>query len=200
MKSLQKLQENHNKKCTCALKQTATQAVFGNGNEKATIVFIGEAPGKEEDKEGRPFIGRSGKFLNEMLKMIGMKREDVYITNTVKYRPPDNRDPLPEEKSACLPWLVEELKMIRPTLVITLGRHAAGTFFPEGKISEIHGKLLKKKVNFVVDEKKISMPTEYYFPLYHPAAALYNGAMRETLIKDFKKIPKILKTIEKSNI
>ena len=124
-----------------------------------------------------------------------MKREDVYITNTVKYRPPNNRDPFPEEKISCLPWLIEELEYIKPKIIILLGRHSLNTFFPGESISQVHGKLLKKKVHFVVGEKKISMPNEYYLPLYHPAAAMYNGALRETLIEDFKKIPIILKQI-----
>lgn len=193
--TLQELHQKNHELCTCALKQTATQAVFGNGNEKAEIVFIGEAPGKDEDKTGIPFVGRAGKFLSEMLEMISMKREDVYITNTVKYRPPNNRDPLPEEKTACLPWLVEELGYVQPKIIILLGRHSLNTFFPGESISQVHGKLLKKKVHFIVEEKKISMPNEYYLPLYHPAAAMYNGALRETLIEDFKNIPTILKQI-----
>lgn len=193
--TLQELHQKNHELCTCALKQTATQAVFGNGNEKAEIVFIGEAPGKDEDLQGIPFVGRAGKFLSEMLEMIKMKREDVYITNTVKYRPPNNRDPLPEEKTSCLPWLVEELEYVQPKIIILLGRHSLNTFFPGESISQVHGKLLKKKVHFIVEEKKISMPNEYYLPLYHPAAAMYNGALRETLIEDFKKIPTILKQI-----
>jgi uracil-DNA glycosylase family 4 len=193
--TLQELHQKNHELCTCALKETATQPVFGNGNEQAEIVFIGEAPGKDEDLQGIPFVGRAGKFLTEMLEMIQMKREDIYITNTVKYRPPNNRDPLPEEKVSCLPWLVEELEYIKPKIIILLGRHSLNTFFPGESISQVHGKLLKKKVHFIVEEKKISMPNEYYLPLYHPAAAMYNGALRETLIEDFKKIPIILKQI-----
>ena len=179
--------ENLNKKwfieCECELKKTATQAVPGDGNAGAEIVFIGEAPGKTEDLEGRPFVGAAGKFLNEMLAEINLKREDVYITNIVKYRPPNNRDPLPEEKSACREWLLEELKIISPKLIIFLGRHALNNFFPDLQISSAHGKLLIKSF------KGIS--TKYFFPLYHPAAALYDGSMREILINDFKKIPKV---------
>ncbi len=193
--TLQELHQKNHKLCTCALKQTATQPVFGNGNEQADIVFIGEAPGKDEDLQGIPFVGRAGKFLTEMLELIKMKREDIYITNTVKYRPPNNRDPLPEEKISCLPWLVEELEYIKPKIIILLGRHSLNTFFPGESISKVHGKLLKKKVHFVVGEKRITMPNEYYLPLYHPAAAMYNGTLRETLVDDFKKIPLILKNI-----
>ena len=188
----QELQDLNNKwkeDCKCELKKTATQAVFGVGSVNAEIIFIGEAPGKSEDAKGEPFVGAAGKFLNEMLGLINLKREDIYITNIVKYRPPNNRDPLPEEKSACREWLLEELKIISPKLIIFLGRHAMNNFFPDQQISQAHGKLLIKKFN--------GMSTKFFFPLYHPAAALYNGGMREVLIEDFKKIPKILKEIEK---
>jgi DNA polymerase len=176
-------------KCQCELKKTATQAVPGVGSVNAEIVFIGEAPGKKEDELGEPFVGAAGKFLNEMLGYINLKREDIYITNIVKYRPPNNRDPLPEEKSACRQWLLEELKIISPKLIIFLGRHAMNNFFPDLQIGQAHGKLLIKKFK--------GMSTKYFFPLYHPAAALYDGGMREVLIKDFKKIPKVLLEIAK---
>jgi uracil-DNA glycosylase len=186
----QKLENLHKEwaeKCDCELKKTATQAVYGCGSANAEIVFIGEAPGKNEDLKGTPFIGAAGKFLDEMLALINLKREDIYITNIVKYRPPNNRDPLPEEKSACRAWLLEELKIISPKLIVFLGRHAMNNFFPELQIGQAHGKLLIKKFN--------GMSTKYFFPLYHPAAALYDGSMRETLKDDFKKIPKVLKKI-----
>ena len=190
MEKDQKIQELNNKwkeECQCELKKTATQAVFGVGNASAEIVFIGEAPGKSEDQKGEPFVGAAGKFLNEMLSLINLKRDDIYITNIVKYRPPNNRDPLPEEKTACREWLFQELKIISPKLIIFLGRHAMNNFFPDQKISEAHGKMLIKKFN--------GISTKFFFPLYHPAAALYDGSMREVLIKDFKKIPKVLKEI-----
>ena len=187
MASLLELHKKWDKKNNCKLKALATQPVFGDGDPEAKIVFIGEAPGKDEDREGRPFVGRSGKFLSEMLESIKMKREDIYITNVVKYRPPDNRDPEPDEIADCLPWLMEELNFIKPQIIIFLGRHAMQRFFPSEKISLVHGKLLQKKID--------RFDTEYFFPLYHPAAALYNGSMRETLIEDFKKIPNILKKI-----
>ena len=171
--------------CKCELKKTATQAVFGSGNTNSEIVFIGEAPGKNEDLEGIPFVGAAGKFLNEMLEDIGMKREDIYITNIVKYRPPNNRDPEPEEKEACNEWLINELKIINPKIIVFLGRHSMLRFFPENKISEVHGKLLIKNTPELGKKQG-------FLPLYHPAAALYNGGMRETLKKDFKKIPKAL--------
>lgn len=183
--------ENINKRwetdCTCELRHTATQAVFGHGSPTSDIVFIGEAPGKKEDEQGVPFIGSAGKFLDEMLDEINLKREDIYITNIVKYRPPDNRDPLPEEKASCRDWLLEELKIMKPKLIVFLGRHAMNNFFPTEQISSVHGKLLVKKFN--------GISTKYFYALYHPAAALYNGGMRATLMEDFKKIPKILKEI-----
>lgn len=187
---LKALHEKWFKECKCKLKNTATQAVPGNGNANAEIVFIGEAPGKKEDKLGVPFVGAAGKFLVEMLKEIKLKREDVYITNIVKYRPPDNRDPLPEEKDACRQWLIDELNLIKPKLIVFLGRHSMNDFFPAEKISDVHGKLLSKKPSFK-GSGKLGFKTRF-LPLYHPAAALYNGGMRATLKKDFKKIPKIL--------
>ncbi len=184
---LDELNRYWEKNCTCELKKTATQAVFGDGNAKSDIVFIGEAPGKNEDIEGRPFVGAAGKFLSEMLKNIGKKREDIYITNIVKYRPPNNRDPEPQEKEACNEWLIEELKIISPKLIIFLGRHSMLRFFPNEKISNLHGKLLIKTTE--------EFGRQAFMPLYHPAAALYNGGMRETLNKDFKKIVKALEKI-----
>lgn len=187
-----KLEELNNywkEHCTCELKNTATQAVFGSGNADSDIVFIGEAPGKNEDLEGIPFVGAAGKFLNEMLEDIGMKREDIYITNIVKYRPPNNRDPEPEEKEACNLWLINELKIINPKIIIFLGRHSMLRFFPTDKISDVHGKLLIKNIPELGKKQA-------FLPLYHPAAALYNGGMRETLKKDFKKIPKALERLQ----
>lgn len=195
MTNREKLENLHKKwieECDCELKKTATQAVPGHGSGDADIVFIGEAPGRSEDKEGLPFVGAAGKFLNEMLEAINLKRENIYITNIVKYRPPNNRDPLPEEKSSCREWLMGELKIISPQVIVLLGRHAMNNFFPELQISNAHGKLLTKKF------KGIS--TQYFFPLYHPAAALYNGSMRKILIADFRKIPKVLKGIAKRKI
>ncbi|MEK7561705.1 MAG: uracil-DNA glycosylase [Patescibacteria group bacterium] len=157
----------------------ATQLVFGDGNPDADLVFIGEAPGKNEDIQGLPFVGAAGKFLNEMLALIGLKREDVYITNIVKYRPPENRDPLPDEKAAFLPFLRSQLLVIKPKIVVTLGRHSMECFLPGLQISNCHGQAKRYK-------------GQVYLPLFHPAAALYNGSMRQTLIDDFMKIPSIL--------
>jgi DNA polymerase len=174
------------------LAQEATNLVMGDGNSNADIVLIGEAPGKNEDLQGLPFVGAAGKFLNEMLTSVGMVRSDVYITNIVKYRPPNNRDPLPEEKEAFWPYLVRQLDVIQPKIVVTLGRHSMEYFLPGKKISMVHGQ--PKRIKFG-DTKLVIVP------LYHPAAALYNGSMRATLIEDFKKLPKIIDILknEKEN-
>lgn len=185
---LKELQTMQHERCACDLKKTAIQPVFGDGNPDAKIVFIGEAPGKKEDETGKPFVGAAGKFLAEMLATVGLRREDVYITNIVKYRPPNNRDPEHQEKLDCAAWLHAELNFIRPEVVIFLGRHSMTHFLPELKISEAHGKLVHRRIP--------NIHTEYFFPLYHPAAALYNGGMRETLLQDFAKIPRVLEKIE----
>lgn len=174
---------------TCGLKAAATRPVYGDGNPTARVVFIGEAPGKKEDETGVPFVGAAGKFLGEMLESVGMKRQDIYITNIVKYRPPENRDPLPAEKDACKAWLHAELAAINPDLIVFLGRHSMNDFFPTAKISEAHGNLIIKKFPDIA--------TTHFLPLYHPAAALYNGALRASLLKDFATIPRILAEIEK---
>lgn len=154
----------------------ATQLVMGGGNPDAEIVFIGEAPGKNEDEQGVPFVGAAGKFLDEMLKAADMNRDDVYITNIVKYRPPNNRDPLPEEKRDFWPYLMRQLEIIQPRAIITLGRHSGAAFIPDLVISRDHGHA--RKVRFQGSEWLV-------IPLYHPAAALYNGSMRQVLIDDF---------------
>ncbi|HEY1835882.1 MAG TPA: uracil-DNA glycosylase [Candidatus Saccharimonadales bacterium] len=175
------------------LAKTATNMVFGDGNPDAEIVFIGEAPGKNEDLQGLPFVGAAGKFLDEMLDSVGLKRKDVYISNIVKYRPPNNRDPLPEEKQAFLPCLQAQLEIIQPKLVVTLGRHSTNCFLPDLQISKIHGQPKRIRIRFggKTPAKLVIMP------LYHPASALYNGSMRQTLLDDFAKIPEILKLIDK---
>lgn len=158
------------------LRAQATQLVMGDGNPDADIVLIGEAPGKNEDIQGVPFVGAAGKFLNEMLAAAGMERSDIYITNIVKYRPPNNRDPLPEEKKAFWPYLLRQLEIIQPKVVVTLGRHSGAYFIPNLAISRDHG--VPKKVAYHQQEFLV-------VPLYHPAAALYNGGLRQTLIDDF---------------
>jgi len=169
------------------LLQTCQQVVFGAGSVEAGLVFIGEAPGKREDEQGEPFVGAAGKFLNEMLASIGLERSDIYITNIVKCRPPDNRDPLPEEVEEFWPLLVAELQIIKPKLIVTLGRHALAALVPDQKISAVHGELIKAEV------KELGQCNLY--ALYHPAAALYNGSLRAVLLADFAKIPKVVKMV-----
>jgi DNA polymerase len=181
---LDQLKEEIIKRKICPeLANGATQLVFGDGSPDAEVVFIGEAPGKNEDEQGLPFVGAAGRFLNEMLEAIGMKREDIYITNIVKYRPPGNRDPFPDEKVEFLPFLKKQLAIIKPKLIVTLGRHSMESLLPPGlRISQVHGQ--PKRYN-----------GEVYLPLFHPAAALYNGGMRQSLIDDFERIPTVLKKI-----
>lgn len=170
------------------LASQATQLVMGDGNPGADIVLIGEAPGKNEDLQGKPFVGAAGKFLNEMLAAAGMERSDVYITNIVKYRPPNNRDPLPEEKKAFWPYLLRQLEIIDPKVIITLGRHSMEYFLPDARITQVHGHAVRKKVNH-----HDGRAGEWLIvPLYHPAAALYNGGLRQTLIEDFVRVPEII--------
>jgi len=163
------------------LAEQATQLVMGSGNPQADIVFIGEAPGKKEDESGIPFVGASGKFLNEMLESAGIERDDVYITNIVKYRPPNNRDPTKAEKAAFWPYLLKQLEIIQPKVIVTLGRHSMEAFLPDAKIGEAHGQSHKIPVIF----NGVTASDLLVVPLYHPAAALYNGRLRQTLKSDF---------------
>ncbi len=157
----------------------ATQLVPGHGNPHAQIMCIGEAPGADEDKKGIPFVGRAGQFFNELLDGIGLSREDIYITNMVKCRPPDNRDPEEEEIQLYKPWLDWEIRLIKPKIFIPLGRFALAKFLPGVKISQVHGKAFRRGGNI-------------FFVMYHPAVALYNGSMRPILQKDFEVLDKIL--------
>ncbi len=166
----------------CDLAKTANP-VLGEGNPHATVMFIGEAPGQKEDELKRPFVGASGKFLDQLLAGIGLKREDVYISNVVKYRPPENRDPTPEEKEQCLPWLMREIALIKPRVIVPLGRHALGHFLPEITISDAHGKAFPFPDSMTI------------FPIYHPAAALHNGNLRSSLVSDFRALGEFLKTL-----
>ena len=173
----------------CNLCKQRTQTVPGEGNSDADLVFIGEAPGAKEDESGVPFCGSAGKFLSTMLDLIGLRREDIFITNTVKCRPPQNRDPEEIEKNICRKYLERQLEIIDPKIIICMGRHSMATYLPDlGTISELHGKPLRRKDGRV------------YLPLYHPAAALYNGSLRNVLIEDFKRIPDIIKKINSDNI
>lgn len=171
-----------------ALAVQASQLVMGDGNPNADIVFIGEAPGKAEDEQGLPFVGASGRFLNEMLAAAGMDRSDVYITNIVKYRPPNNRDPSKQEKQAFLPYLLRQLEIVNPKVIVTLGRHSMEFFIPEARISEVHGQAIQKTITLGNNSYQWLI-----VPLYHPAAALYNGSLRQTLLEDFLSIAVPLK-------
>jgi DNA polymerase len=171
----------------CRLCKTATNAVPGEGNPNSEIVFIGEAPGETEDLTGRPFVGRAGRLLETLLGKIGCKREDVWIGNIIKHRPPQNRDPLPDEILACQPYLAEQLKIMSPKLVVTLGRFALSHFYSDGKISRDKGNL--------ISTAKFSV-----FPVYHPAAALRNPQMAKDLETDFLKIPGVLKNLKEGRI
>jgi len=181
--TLEYLQEKLRDWKGCDLAKTS-RPVLGEGNPKAKIMFIGEAPGQKEDEQGRPFVGAAGQFLNELLTSIGLKREDVYISNVVKYRPPENRDPTPEEKEQCIPWLMAEMAIIKPKIIVPLGRHALGHFITTESITEAHGKP-HAIGNFVT-----------VFPIYHPAAALHNGGLRQTLFDDFAALGKFLETMK----
>ncbi len=160
--------------CTaCPLHRSARQAVPGEGSAESGIFFLGEAPGYNEDVQGRPFVGAAGQLLDELLAGIGLDRRSVFITNVVRHRPPENRDPLPEEVTACDVWLRRHLELLRPRVIVTLGRHAMYKFFPTESISRVHGKIRKSADGLVV------------FPIYHPAAALHQPALRSALVADF---------------
>jgi uracil-DNA glycosylase len=166
--------------CTlCDLHRTATRGVPGEGPSDAEIMLVGEGPGLNEDRQGRPFVGPAGKFLEELLAIAGLKREDVYITNVVKHRPPNNRDPQPDELIACRPYLQQQLELINPRLVVTLGRFSLGTFFPGNMISKVHGQVREKD-------------GRYYCNMYHPAAALHQQALRDTILADMRKLAEFI--------
>lgn len=166
--------------CTaCELCRSRTHAVPGEGNPDARIMLIGEGPGYHEDQQGRPFIGNSGKFLGELLAKAGLRREDVFITNVVKCRPPGNRDPMPDEIAACSAYLDAQLELIDPDVVVTLGRFSMQRWFKNERISKIHGEPRNDDGRLIV-------------PMYHPAAALHQASLRSTIEEDFAKLPKIL--------
>jgi DNA polymerase len=176
----------------------ATNDVPGEGNPEPEVLFVGEGPGKDEDEQGRPFVGAAGKFLTELIESIGWKREDVYIANLIKHRPPDNRDPLPQEIDEYAPWLDKQIEIISPKLIVTLGRYSMAYFLGDQKLSgglratsgglsitEIHGQPKRNSRGQVV------------MPMYHPAAALYRGDLRPVLMDDWQKIIKVLELIDK---
>ena len=169
----------------CELCRSRTHAVPGEGPPKARVMLIGEGPGWHEDQQGRPFVGNSGKFLNELLGAAGLKREDVFITNVVKCRPPGNRDPVPDEIAACSGYLERQIAAIDPDVIVTLGRFSMARWFPGERISRIHGQPKKDGRRLIV-------------PMYHPAAALHQGALRGAITDDFAKLPKFLAEVERT--
>jgi DNA polymerase len=174
--------------CTlCELCRSRTNAVPGQGNADAEIMFIGEAPGWNEDKQGLPFIGAAGQFLNELLALINLDRSSVFITNIVKCRPPGNRDPLPDEIAACQPYLDTQIATIDPLMIVTLGRYSMAKWFPNDRISRIHGQPRVFGDRVVV-------------PMYHPAAALHQSSLRATVEADFQKLPRILAEMQEKKL
>ena len=163
----------------CALAKTRTLAVPGEGPLDSEVMFIGEAPGVNEDRQGRPFVGQAGAFLEELLGEAGLSRPEVYICNVLKCRPPGNRDPLPTEIEACNDYLSAQIRLIDPLLIVTLGRYSMSRFFPNQAISRIHGKPREANGRILV-------------PMYHPAAALHQQRLRGTIIDDFRTLPEML--------
>ncbi len=181
--ALQKLNDEVEHCQRCPLYEMATRGVPGEGNPDAEILFVGEGPGQKEDALGRPFVGAAGKLLEELLRHIGITRNDVYIANVVKHRPPGNRDPFPDELAACWPYLQQQMDIIKPKIVVTLGRHSLARFLPGKVISVVHGKPFR-------------VASVVYFAMYHPAAALYSGSLRPVLFEDMAKLPKVLAMIK----
>ncbi len=179
MSALTELYEEIKSCRQCEVARYRTNAVPGEGAEDADIMFIGEAPGWHEDQQGRPFVGPAGKFLDELLRLIGLKREQVYITNVIKTRPLENRDPLPQEIVNCRHWLDRQIEIIRPKMIVTLGRYSMALFFPGKSISKIHG----------TAEKRDGI---LYYAMYHPAAALHQQSLREIIKTDMLKIPQLM--------
>ncbi|MEL7627337.1 MAG: uracil-DNA glycosylase [Anaerolineaceae bacterium] len=182
MSAEQRLQEIRQEIINCQLCQLAKgrlNAVPGEGPSRVDIMFIGEAPGFHENKQGKPFVGQAGQFLDELLEAAGVNRDQVFITNVVKCRPPNNRDPLPEELTACQRYLDEQIELLDPKVIVTLGRISMAKFVIDGRISAIHGRTHN------VDNRKV-------VTMYHPAAALHQPALRQTLIEDFKRLKRFI--------
>jgi len=172
--------------CTrCKLHYSRRNAVPGAGNPNSTLMFIGEGPGFHENQQGLPFVGAAGSFLDELLDEAGLKREDVFITNVVKCRPPGNRDPQPEELEACKPYLERQITAINPDVIVTLGRFSMGHFINNGKISSIHGRSFWSNGRMIV-------------PMYHPAAALHQPSLRSVVVEDFQKLPGMIKEAQEA--
>lgn len=175
--------ENQVRTCQlCRLAKTRTNAVPGEGFVRADVMFIGEGPGYHEDRQGRPFVGAAGSFLNELLELAGLQRERVFITNVVKCRPPNNRDPEVDEKLACAPYLERQIALINPKVIVTLGRHSMSNFFPGERISQIHGQAR------VVDGRLC-------VAMYHPAAGLHQASLADIIRADFRKLPVYLEQV-----
>ena len=168
----------------CDLSRSRNRAVPGEGPENAEIVFVGEAPGFYEDQQGRPFVGPAGRLLEELLSSIGLRRDQVYIGNVIKCRPPENRDPLPKEIDACRKWLQRQSELIKPKVVVPLGRFSLAWFFPNESIGRMHGQARFRD-------------GIYYMPMYHPAAALHAANMRRSIEEDFHKLPAVLEEARK---
>lgn len=168
----------------CEIAKYRNKVVPGEGAEDAKIMFIGEAPGWHEDQLGRPFVGPAGKFLDELLASIGLRRQQVYIANVIKCRPTANRDPLPMEIQNCRKWLERQIELIHPKMIVTLGRYSMAMFFPDKSISKIHG-TAQKRDNVI------------YYAMYHPAAALHQASLRRAIEEDMLKIPSLLAQAEK---
>jgi uracil-DNA glycosylase len=172
--------------CTlCPLHQGRTNAVPGEGHPDTEVVFVGEGPGYNEDQQGRPFVGAAGTLLNELLKQIGWKRQDVFITNVVKCRPPGNRDPEPYEISACAPYLKRQLEVLDPAVIVTLGRHSLGHFNPGARIGASHGTLRPA-------DPETGASNAMTYAMYHPAAALRQGSLKQTMLEDMCQLPEAL--------
>lgn len=169
----------------CDLCRTRTCAVPGEGPPDAEIMFVGEAPGFYEDQQARPFVGPAGRFLDELIASIGLRRDQVYITNVIKCRPPENRDPLPTEIEACRKYLRRQIELIKPRLIVTLGRYSLAWFFPRDSIGKVHGQVRVRDGT-------------YFLHMYHPAAALHAGNMRRVIEEDFRKIPAALEKARQS--
>ena len=163
----------------CDLARHRTRVVPGEGPEDAKLLFIGEAPGYHEDQTGRPFVGQAGQYLDQLIGTIGYKRNQVFIANVIKCRPPENRDPLPGEIMACGKWLERQLELIKPRVIVTLGRYSMAKYFPGDSISKVHGRA--KRIGNVI-----------YFAMYHPAAALHQGNLRRVIEADMLKLPAVL--------
>jgi uracil-DNA glycosylase family 4 len=183
MSALSELNQEIERCQRCEIAKYRNKAVPGEGAEDAAIMFIGEAPGWHEDQQGRPFVGPAGKFLDELLASIGLSRQQVYITNVIKTRPPANRDPLPTEIQNCRPFLNRQIEIIKPKMIVTLGRYSMAMFFPGKSISKIHG-TAQKRDNVI------------YYAMYHPAAALHQASLRQAIEEDMAKIPKLLAEAE----